>query len=137
MSTQKTNSESDLVKADRLLSAIADLEQQVEQIRATGEIAPPACHVARYQVKRPHQSYWYYKLHASDPIFKRANRSRKLSKYKHLGKGGSAAHVEAVMQVTRRILIDELQQAIYTLQQVLVDLGNNSDSEEKSSASPK
>ena len=93
MSTQKTNSESDLAKAERLLSAIAALEQQVEQIRGTGEIAPPACHVARYQVKRPHQSYWYYKLHASDPIFKRANRSRKLSKYKHLGKGAAQSRL--------------------------------------------
>ena len=43
MSTQKTNSESDLVKADRLQAAIVALEQQVQQIRATGEIAPPAC----------------------------------------------------------------------------------------------
>ena len=67
MSRAKTNSESDLVKADRLQAAIAALEQQVEQIRATGEIAPPACHVARYQVKRPHQSYWYYKLHGERP----------------------------------------------------------------------
>ncbi len=90
----------------------------------------------KYQEKTL-ELYGYYKLHASDPIFKRANCSRRKSKYKHLGKGGSAAHVEAVMQVTRRILIDELQQAISRLQQVLLDLGNNSDSEGKSSASRK
>ncbi len=137
MSTQKTNSESDLVRADRLQAAIAACKQQIQQIRATGDIAPSACHVARYQVKRPHKSYWYYKLHASDAIFKRAAGSRKLSKYKHLGKGGSAAHVEAVIQVTRRILIDELQQAIYALQQALLDLGNNSHPEGRSSASQK
>ncbi len=36
MSTQKTNSESDLVRADRLQAAIAACKQQIQQIRATG-----------------------------------------------------------------------------------------------------
>jgi hypothetical protein len=36
-----------------------------------------------------------------------------LSKYRHLGKAGSEAHLSAVRAVLRRSLIDEVQQTIY------------------------
>ncbi|MDJ0717311.1 MAG: hypothetical protein QNJ54_24355 [Prochloraceae cyanobacterium] len=38
--------------------------------------------------------------------------SGELSKYKHLGKAGSKAHIEAVLQVASRAQIDGLQRAI-------------------------
>jgi hypothetical protein len=40
-------------------------------------------------------TYWYYKLHANQPIFP-TQQPNKLSKYKHLGKAGSQAHIHAV-----------------------------------------
>lgn len=46
----------------------------------------------------------------------------KLSKYKHLGKAGSPEHVNAVMQVQRRVQIDALQNTIDSLRQSWVDL---------------
>lgn len=64
-------------------------------------------HLARGKNK----TYWYYKLHAPAPTFK-TTQDNKLSKYKHLGKAGSPAHIDAVMQVARRTQIDYLQSCI-------------------------
>ena len=49
------------------------------------------------------KAYWYYKLHALTPIFPKVNSPEQLSRYKHLGAAGSAAHVDAVLQVVRRL----------------------------------
>lgn len=40
-----------------------------------------------------------------------------MSKYKHLGKAGSAAHIEALMQVFRRTQIEGLQRTVDALTQ--------------------
>jgi hypothetical protein len=45
-----------------------------------------------------------------------------MSKYKHLGKAGSAAHIEAVMQVARRTQIERLQRMLAALTQCWSDL---------------
>lgn len=102
-------------RAQRLTEAIAFLEACKREILAQGEVAPPACCVARYQAKGKRSSYWYYKLQASVPTFPTVSNTPKLSRYKHLGKAGSASHVEAVIQVVRRTQIDELDKAIAAL----------------------
>ncbi|OKH29817.1 hypothetical protein NIES2101_42970 [Calothrix sp. HK-06] len=66
-------------------------------------------------------TYWYYKLHATTPVFP-TTQPNKLTKYKHLGKAGAQAHVEAVISVARRIQIDYLQSCIDSLRQNWVDL---------------
>ena len=107
-------------RAERLQQAIATLTSQIQQIKAEGEVASVGCCVLRYQARGKQGTYWYYKLHASEPIF--PTRSEKMSKYKHLGKAGSAAHIEAVMQVSRRAVIDELQRTLANLQESWSDL---------------
>jgi hypothetical protein len=62
-------------------------------VEASGEIAPAGCCVLRYQARGKQGTYWYYKLHATAAIF--PTKSGQMSKYKHLGKAGSAAHIEA------------------------------------------
>lgn len=56
-------------RADRLLATIATLEEQIKTIKASGEVAPKGCHLARYQARGQYKAYWYYKLQASLPIF--------------------------------------------------------------------
>ena len=107
-------------RADLIGAAIATISSQIEQIKATGEIAPPGCCVLRYQARGSDRTYWYYKLHATDPIF--PTKSGKMSKYKHLGKGGSPAQIEALMQVTRRSQIEGLQRTLAALHQCWSDL---------------
>ena len=48
--------------------------------------------------------------------------SGQLSRYKHLGKAGSSAYLEAVTQILRRAQTDGLEQAIKTLKAGLQDL---------------
>ncbi len=55
----------------------------------------------------------YYKLHAQEAIF--LTQSGEMSKYKHLGKAGSAVHIEAVLQVARRSQIKGLQRMLVAL----------------------
>ena len=69
----------------------------------------------RYQVKNKTGEYWYYKLQALEAIFPTGEGGDKLSKYKHLGKAGTPAHICAVLQVAKRSQIDELRRAINSL----------------------
>ena len=109
-----------ITRAERLQGAISTLNSTIQQIKTTGDIAPPKCYVLRYQARGKDKTYYYYKLHASLPVFT-TNAGNK-SKYKHLGKAGTVAHVEAVMDVARRSQIDSLQRAVDSLTESWQDL---------------
>jgi hypothetical protein len=106
-------------RAERIQAAITTLESKIRQIMQEGEVAPKGCYVARYQARGQRAAYWYYKLQAAQPIFPTKDQP---SRYKHLGKAGSCAHVDSVIQVARRVQIDELQRAIDSLKQSWADL---------------
>lgn len=109
-------------RAERLLTTIATLEEQIKIISASGEVAPPGCHLARYQARGQYKAYWYYKLQAVEPIFTSKKGQGKPSRYKHLGAAGTQAHVDGVMMVIRRVQIDELQKSIDALKESWSDL---------------
>ena len=129
--TPKANQLDKINRAERLLATIADLEEQIKNIRASGEVAPPGCHLARYQARGQYKAYWYYKLQAKQPIFVSKKGQSKPSRYKHLGAAGTIAHVDGVMMVIRRVQIDELQKSIDNLRDSWSDL--YSDLQEKKS----
>lgn len=107
-------------RADRIADAIAKLSSQIQQIESQGEVAPAGCCVLRYQARGRRGTYWYYKLQAQQAIF--LTQSGEMSKYKHLGKAGSAAHIEAVLQVARRTQIEGLQRMLAALTQCWSEL---------------
>jgi hypothetical protein len=109
-------------RADRLLAAISTLEQKIEAIKATGPVAPRGTHLARYQARGSSQAYWYYKLHAEEPVFPKSENPEQLSRYQHLGAAGTPAHIDGLMMVLRRAQIDELQKAIDNLRDCWADL---------------
>lgn len=117
----KTNQEAAL-RAKQIKAAIRKLKRQIKKTSSEGEVAPPHCHVIRYQTKQNQKIYWYYKLQAAEPIFPTASDSNKKSKYLYLGKAGSEAHLEAVAQVTRRGLINELERVINSLHESYLDV---------------
>lgn len=119
-----------LARFDRIKKAIAQLEKQQRFFLKQGELAPVAAWVARYQVRQNIKRYWYYKLQVPYPYFKSAT-SEKLSKYKHLGKAGTQAHIDAVMSVFRRTVIQEIQKIIHTLDNCLLDISSGSEQEEE------
>ncbi len=100
-------------RADRLSDALSTLQHKMELIKQEGEIAPAGCCILRYQAKGKAQTYWYYKLQATEKIF--PTKTGGLSKYKHLGVAGSPAHVEAVMQMSRRTQLDALGRSFDSL----------------------
>lgn len=107
-------------RVDRIADAIAKLSSQIQQIESEGQVAPAGCCVLRYQARGRRGTYWYYKLHAQEAIF--LTQSGEMSKYKHLGKAGSAAHIEAVLQVARRTQIEGLQRILAALTQCWSEL---------------
>ena len=113
-----------------LQSAIATLETYQNFFERLGELAPEGSWIARYQVRQPKKAYWYYKLQASSPTFTTTGETPKLSKYKHLGKAGTQAHVEAVMGVARRTIVEELQKTIDSLKSSLLDISFDSEQED-------
>ena len=121
-------------RAERLQAAIATLEQRIRQLEQEGEVAPRGCYVARYQARGQRGAYWYYKLQASKPIFPTTTGKRKPSRYKHLGKAGSSAHVDGVIQVVRRVQIDELQKAVDSLKHSWSELYSGNEAEAQHAA---
>lgn len=117
-------------RIERLQKTIATLEAQIQELTSQGEVAPAGCSVSRYQVRQQQKAYWYYKLHALEPTFPKATVKKNLSRYKHLGKAGSAAHIDGVISVVRRAQIDELQRAIHFLKEALVDVCYEGEQEE-------
>lgn len=120
-----------LERITRLQSAIATLESHKQFFSHQGELAPVASWVARYQVRQPKKVYWYYKLQASEPTFTTRKKGQSLSKYKHLGKAGNIAHVDAVMGVVRRTIVSELQKTIDSLKDSLLDVSFDGEQEDK------
>lgn len=121
MSSQKTHLDR-LVRIDRINAMIDTLLSQIQDLQHGGNVAPLRCWVARYQVRSKNKIYWYYKLQSPTPLFLSSTLAGRLSKYRHLGKAGSEAHISAVQAVLRRALIDEVQQTIDTLTQCLLDI---------------
>jgi len=113
-------------RAERLLATIATLEEEIQRIAVSGEVAPKSCHLARYQARGQYQAYWYYKLQADTPVFSSKRGQGKLSRYKHLGAAGTQAHVDGVLMVLRRVQIDELQKNIDALRDSWSDLSDDS-----------
>lgn len=106
---------------DDIKALISLLESEIKQIESEGEVAAPDCWLMRYQARGRKSSYWYYKLQAEQPIFL-TRQGNSQSRYKHLGKAGSAAYLEAVEQIARRAKIEALQRAITILKAGLLEL---------------
>ena len=95
-------------RAERISAVITELQAQKSEIEAAGVVAPPGCYVARYQAKGQKHHYWYYQLKAQRAIFPKSQKKNEYSRYQHLGKAGSSAHINGVLAVIRRVQIDEL-----------------------------
>lgn len=120
-----------LERITRLRNAIAQLESYKDFFSRQGKLAPEGTWVARYQVRQPPRIYWYYKLQADKPTFTKTTKLESLSKYKHLGKAGSQAHVDGVMAVVRRTVVSELQKTIDSLKDSLLDVSFDGEQEDK------
>ena len=112
-------------RGERISATIALLEAQKSEIEASGVVAPPGCSVARYQAKGTKHHYWYYQLRANRAIFPKTNQKNEYSRFQHLGKAGSQAHIDGVLAVVRRSQIDELTKAIDELTESWSDLYSN------------
>ncbi len=63
-----------------------------------------------------------YQLRANQAIFPKTNKRNEYSRFQHLGKAGSEAHIDGVLAVVRRVQFDELTQAIDGLKESWLDL---------------
>ena len=112
-------------RAERIQTTIALLRKQLSEIESAGAVAPSGCYVARYQAKGAKHHYWYYQLRATTAIFPKTNNKNEYSRFQHLGKAGSQAHIDGVLAVARRVQIDELTKAIDGLNESWSDLYSN------------
>ncbi len=119
-----------LERISRLNQTIAEIESYLQFFNNKGRQADEGCWVSRYQVRQKNKIYWYYKLQADRPIFNTKD-GQSLSKYQHLGKAGTQAHVDAVMEVLRRTMVTELQSTIDSLKSCLLDIAYDEEQESK------
>jgi tRNA U38,U39,U40 pseudouridine synthase TruA len=119
----KNNSELEIrQRAEGIKEAIDALKREKSEIEASGWVAPADCYIARYQAKGQKYHYWYYQLKASKAVFPKANKKGEFSRFKHLGKAGSQAHIDGVNAVIRRTKIEALNSAIESLYESWLDL---------------
>jgi len=119
----KNNSELEIrQRAEGIKEAIDALKREKSEIEASGWVAPADCYIARYQAKGQKYHYWYYQLKASKAVFPKANKKGEFSRFKHLGKAGSQAHIDVVNAVIRRTKIEALNSAIESLYESWLDL---------------
>jgi tRNA U38,U39,U40 pseudouridine synthase TruA len=114
-----------LQRAELIRDTIAALKQEKQEIEVSGWVAPIDCYIARYQAKGQKYHYWYYQLKASKAVFPKANKKGEFSRFKHLGKAGSQAHIDGVNAVIRRTKIEALNSAIESLYESWLDLYPN------------
>ena len=115
---------------NNIAKLIAIYQQQINDIIESGEVASPGCWIVRYQARGRKARYWYYKLHSTEKIF--PTRDPEInSKYKHLGKAGSPAYLDAVASVLHRAQIEGLERAIQTLKSGLMDLADEREKTQK------
>ncbi len=108
-------------RLDELKHLLEQLQQDLENIKLEGEIAPSGCWIVRYQAKgRKGGRYWYYKWMSHEPIFVTKNGNP--SRHQYLGKAGSEDYLKAVEALSRRGRIEVLDRAISTLSMGLSDL---------------
>ncbi len=93
-------------RAELISAAITELQAQKSEIEAAGTVAPPGCYVARYQAKGQKHHYWYYQLKAQRAIFPKSQKENEYSRYQHLGKAGSSAHINKVKLSFRPFLLN-------------------------------
>jgi hypothetical protein len=90
-----------------LPAKLAALQTQLQELEALLEayegvyIAPEACELHVYNVKRPRGVYWYRKLTASQPIFASAEGSRNVRTI-HLSHSDDPRSIEAGLGIERR-----------------------------------
>ncbi len=122
----KNNKELEILqRAARIREAIDALNREKSEIEASGWVAPANCYIARYQAKGQKYHYWYYQLKASSAVFPKANKKGEFSRFKHLGKAGSQAHIDGVNAVIRRTKIEAVNSAIESLYESWLDLYSN------------
>lgn len=109
-------------RAERIQQTIALLESQKTELEKNSALAPMGSYVARYQARGQKHRYWYYQLRATEAIFPKAKEENEYSRFQHLGKAGSQAHIDGVLAVVRRNQIDELTRAIESLKESWLDL---------------
>ena len=115
-------------RAERIQQTIALLESQKAEIERSQIVAPLGSYVARYQARGQKHRYWYYQLRATEAIFPKAKGENEYSRFQHLGKAGSEAHIDGVLAVVRRNQIDEFTRAIQSLKESWLDLYSDEDS---------
>ncbi|MEH2128621.1 hypothetical protein [Nostoc sp.] len=104
-----------------VVQAKEHLEKEIQAISASGVVAASSCWIVRYLAKGRKSAYWYYKLQSNVAIFP-TKTDGKSSRYKHLGKAGSKAYLDAVEQIFLRAKIEALVRSIEILNRGLKDL---------------
>lgn len=97
------------------------IKQEIEQIKAEGELAPTGAWIIRFRAKGDFGAYWYFKWQSKSAIFT-AERTGKPAKTKYIGKAGSSEYIDALLMQLRRAKIEALEQAFHTLSLGLDDL---------------
>ncbi len=90
------------------MTTVAEIQEQIEKIRASGEVAPPYTWIGYGTVKKKDKKHTYYRLMKADPNSRTKSGKPKTKMVRYLGNADNEKYLKAVAAIERRNQIEKL-----------------------------
>ncbi len=90
------------------MTTVASIQEQIEKIRASGNVAPPYTWIGSCSVTKKDKKYTYYRLMKADPNHRIKSGKLKTKMVRYLGTADNEKYLQAVAAIERRNQIEKL-----------------------------
>ena len=98
------------------MTTVAEIQEQIEKIRASGEVAPPYTWIGYGTVKKKDKKHTYYRLMKADPNSRTKSGKPKTKMVRYLGNADNEKYLKAVAAIERRNQIEKLLKEVEKLE---------------------
>ena len=98
------------------MTTVASIQEQIEKIRASGNVAPPYTWIGSCSVTKKHKKYTYYRLMKADPNHRIKSGKPKTKMVRYLGTADNEKYLQAVAAIERRNQIEKLLKEVKKLE---------------------
>ncbi|MGK7955768.1 MAG: hypothetical protein AB4063_10990 [Crocosphaera sp.] len=98
------------------MTTVASIQEEIEQIRASGDVAPPYTWIGSCSVTKKDKKYTYYRLMKADPNHRIKSGKPKTKMVSYLGTANNEKYLKAVAAIERRNQIEKLLKEVEKLE---------------------
>lgn len=96
---------------------VAQIQEEIKQIRASGDVAPPNTWISSSSIKKKDKKYTYYRLMKADYNSRTKSGRYKTKMVSYLGSADSEQYLEMKTAIERRNQIEKLLKQLETIEQ--------------------